>query len=152
MQHFENWRKSNCLILTFVYCARDWDLSLTELLTLLMLFFDFPPVAPGTLCFPSPPVCLHTFVLLLLLLSGDSSTPRGVSHQLCWALAPGVHNSLGFEGFTGCCSDWDEYCVSVQCTASNVTHPYSLCIGQNFSLHASFSACCSNFTKSILIY
>lgn len=116
----------------------------------LAFVFWFPPF-----CLLLPSAFFHLLFTYIHLSTSSfccQGTPWGVSQQLYWAFASGVHNSLGFEGFTGCCSDWDEYCVSVQRTASNIAHPYSLCIGQNFSLHTSFSACCSNFTKSIPIH
>lgn len=110
--------------------------------TLAFVFWS-PPSALCLLC-----ACIH----LSTSFSCCQGTPRRVSSQLYRAFASRVHSSRGFEGFTGCRSDWEEYCVSVQRTARNTAHPYSLCIRQDFSLQTSFPACCSNFTKSIPIH
>lgn len=84
-------------------------------------------------CFLIPPFCplpSLTSCLLAYICPPPSFAVREhhgeFSHQLYWAFASGVHKSLGFEGFTGCCSDWDEYCVSLQCTASNSTSIFSV--------------------------
>lgn len=95
----------------------------TEIFTPLLLFFD-PPFCPllSSAC--------TNFLFTCIFLSTSSfccqRTPWGGNQQLYWAFASGVHKSLGFEGFAGCCSDWDEYCISVQCTVSNSTSIFSV--------------------------